>query len=76
MVIQFTRKGLFEELIDTGEKGGEGLTGAGGAAIRTSAPDRMAGQACCCTFVGTPTDDRNHSAMRGWNWESGILQRC
>jgi hypothetical protein len=29
MVIEFTRKGLFEEPIDAGEKSGERLTGAG-----------------------------------------------
>jgi hypothetical protein len=29
MLIEFTREGLFEEAIDTGEKGGEGLAGAG-----------------------------------------------
>ena len=29
MVIEFTRKGLFEEVIDAGEKGGERLAGAG-----------------------------------------------
>ena len=29
MVVKFTRQGLLEEVIDTGEKGGEGLTGPG-----------------------------------------------
>ena len=29
MVIKFTRKGLLEEVIDAGEKGGERLTGTG-----------------------------------------------
>ena len=29
MVIEFTRKGVFEEVIDAGEKGGERLAGAG-----------------------------------------------
>ena len=29
MIIEFTRKGLFEEAIDAGEKGGERLAGAG-----------------------------------------------
>jgi len=29
MVIEFTRKGLFEEVIDAGEKGGERFAGTG-----------------------------------------------
>ncbi len=29
MVVEFTRKGLFEEMIDAGEKGGECLAGTG-----------------------------------------------
>jgi hypothetical protein len=29
MVIEFTRQGLFEEVIDAGEKGGERLAGTG-----------------------------------------------
>ena len=29
VVVEFTREGLLKEVIDTGEKGGEGLTGPG-----------------------------------------------
>ena len=29
MIVEITRKGLFEEMIDAGEKGGERLAGAG-----------------------------------------------
>ncbi len=43
-----------------------------GAAIRTSEPDWIAGQACCCTSVGSPMWERNHSEMSGWNWASDM----
>jgi hypothetical protein len=43
-----------------------------GAAINASLLDWIAGQASICTSVGVPTDDWNHSAMRGWKHVNGI----
>ena len=57
MVIQFTRKGLFEELIDTGEKGGEGLTGAGRRSNQNISP-RSNGRPSLLLHICWDTDRR------------------
>src|SRR5687768_14751170 len=40
--------------------------------MRASCLERIAGQASIWTSVGTPTADRNQSAMTGWKHVSGI----
>lgn len=51
VVVEFTREGLFEEMIDAGEKGGENLTGAGRRGNQNISP-RLNGQPSLSLDIG------------------------
>jgi hypothetical protein len=57
MVIELTRKGLFEEMIDAGEKGGECLTGTGRRGNQNICP-RLNNRPSLSLDIGGGTDRR------------------
>ena len=55
MVVEFTRQGLFEEMIDAGEKGGERFTGPGRRGNQNISPRMNRRPSLSLDIDGLPT---------------------